>query len=362
MDMYGETTAYVYGILLRQLTEGLPRCRDDSRMHVRVVDDIPEGPRFVTTGEVFEHIKPSVDLSSGLGKCHSRAINTRAAEKIRRYCPAGNSLPAEAEDDGAASEDEDGGDESGESDDDENAESDNKEADDEPHVNGTREGRVKFAASTGKEPPRLDRTSQLRQHLLLLAQSKQGFVRHCGTQEWTVDFEHLLHQLKEAELDSIIEQTCGRFGLRLVHILRSKGKLDEKTLHNLGLMKKPDVQRKMLEMEVHGFVHVQEVPKDSKHDVKKSIFLWFCDVEKTLGLLLQNTYKTMLRCMQTLALLQQRDQDVLMLTKRSNVKGREQDVMRKEYFDRYSMFLTKERRLLAQVHRLDELVGVLRDY
>jgi DNA-directed RNA polymerase III subunit RPC3 len=168
--------------------------------------------------------------------------------------------------------------------------------------------------------------------------------------------------LREVELDSVIERTSGRQGLRLVRILRAKGRLDEKALPNVALMRKSELQQKMLEMQTAGFVSVQEVPRDVKADVKKSFFLWFCDIDQSLTKLLDTSYTTMVHCMQVLEALRQKERDVLETTKRSDVRGREKDTMRKEYYERYSRFLESERKLFAQVMRLDDLVSVLRDY
>ncbi|KAK3944492.1 DNA-directed RNA polymerase III subunit RPC3 [Diplogelasinospora grovesii] len=357
-ETFGDTSAYVYGILLRLLTKRLSRCRLDPRMDTADNDDEKEssGPGFVTTTEILDNLKTSVDLSLGLGKPAKEAISVRAAEKIQENPSKKKIKIEEAEVDGHASADEDddsGADSDGESD----YDSDHKEPS--SGMNGTK---VKFADGAGLKESRLDRPAMLRQHLLLLAESSQRFIRHCGQNEWTVDFIPLLQALREAELDSVIERTSGRQGLRLARILRVKGKLDEKALPNVALMRKAEMQQKMLEMQTAGFVHVQEVPRDNKADVKKSFFLWFCDVDKSLNKLLETSYKTMVHCIQVLEVLRQKEKDILLLTKRSDVRGREKDVMRKEYYDRYSRFLENEKKLFAQVMRIDDLVALIRDF
>ncbi|KAK4239203.1 hypothetical protein C8A03DRAFT_32759 [Achaetomium macrosporum] len=363
-DMFSETTAYVYGVLLKLLTKDLPRCRPDPVMDIAEDEEENEkkGPGFVTTEQILDNLKTSVDLSLGIGKAEKRHISSSAAENIRQYPPEKKPKIEEAEVDGEASEDEDEDDEpSGE-------ESDHDTDYKAPMmngingVNGTSGAKVKFDESAGPKEQRMDRPTQLRQHLLLLAESTQRFVRHCGPNEWTVDFPPLMNALREVELDSVIERTSGRQGLRLVRILRAKGKLDEKALPNVALMRKSELQQKMLEMQTAGFVDVQEVPRDVKADVKKSFFLWFCDVDRTLDRLLDTSYKTMVHCIQVLEALRQKEKDVLETTKRTDVRGREKDTMRKEYYERYSRFLECERRLFAQVARVDDLVSVLRDF
>jgi DNA-directed RNA polymerase III subunit RPC3 len=365
-EMLGDTTAYVYGVLLKLLTKDVPRCRDDAAMDVADDDDDTEqGPGSVTTDQILDNLKTSVDLSLGIGKAERRQISSTAAEKIEPYPIKKKALIEQAEVDGEASADEE---------EDEDESSDESEYDSDYKapatngvngangVNGTNGAKVKFDESAAPKERRLDRPTQLRQHLLVLTESTQRFVRHSGPNEWTVDFAPLMSSLREVELDSVIERSCGRQGLRLVRILRAKGKLDEKALPNVALMRKPELQQKMLEMQTLGFVHVQEVPRDLKADVKKSFFLWFCDAERSLNRLLETSYTTMAHCIQVLGALRQKERDVLETTKRSDVRGREKDTMRKEYYERYSRFLECERKLFAQVMRVDDLVAVLRDF
>lgn len=353
-DMLGDVTSYVYAILLKKITRDISRCRLDPLADHRDEDDGPAEPTSITTDEILDSLKTSLDLSLGLGKADKAQLSARATAKTVEHAPKKKLLIEGATVIGDASSDEEEDDS-----DEEEYDGDYKPATSNgvSGVNGTK---VKF-----EEPPKerkMDRRTQLRQHLLLLSESTQSFVRHCGAEEWTIDFEPVMAALREAELDTVIERTCGKEGLRLVRILRAKGKLDEKALPNVALMRKSDIQQKMLEMQRAGFVHVQEVPREPKADVKKSFFLWFCDVGMSLERVLDTSYKTMLHCMQVLSTLREQEKDVLTTTKRSDVRGREQEMMRKEYYEKYSRFLKSERMLYFQVMKIDDLVAALRDY
>jgi DNA-directed RNA polymerase III subunit RPC3 len=357
--MIGETTGYVYAVLLRQLTKKISRCHSDPLMDIgETSDDGSIGPGFVTTMDILDNLSTSVDVSLGIGKASSAEIRFKSAEKISVRPPRqsvaylDNAVDVEANSD---LEGEDGQSDSGDSD----YDTESHEAKPVSKVNGSKEGKVRFEDGP---PARENRIDQMRQHLLLLAESKMQFVRHCGKGQWTVDFEALIQRLREAELDVVIERTSGRHGLRLVRMLRQKGKLDEKTLHSIALLKKSDVQNKMLEMQIAGFVDIQEVPRDNSRSANRTLFLWFSDTERSLCQLLDNTYKSEVRFLQTLAVHRRKEKDILMLTKRTDVKGREKDVMQKEYYDRFARFLDTERKLLGHLMRLDDLTAVLRDY
>jgi len=362
-DMIGETTAYVYGVLLKLLTKDLPRCRADPVMDAKNEDDEGEkGPGSVTTEQILDSLKTSIDLSLGIGKAERRQISSTAAEKIEVYPPRKKPFIEEAEVDGEASADEDEGED--ESSEESEYDSDYKApaTNGTNGVNGTNGAKVKFDEPAAPKERRMDRPTQLRQHLLILSESTQRFVRHCGPNEWTVDFVPVMNSLRETELDSVIERRFDRQGLRLVRILRAKGKLDDKALPNIALMRGVDLRRKMFEMHRAGFVSVQEVPRDVKADVKKSFFLFYCNVDRSLRELLDASYETMVHCLQVLEALRQKERDVLETTKRTDVRGREKDTMRKSYYERYSRFLDYERKLFAQVMRVDDLVSVLRDF
>lgn len=348
-DRIGTHISYVYGTVLKLLSKHIPRCHDDPLMDVGEMRDEDTRPRVVTTNEILNSLPTAVDVSQGVAKVSKNRIDIYSATAVRPNPPATDPVSAILN----GNNEEDGG-----SDDDSDYEGPNGHpaADDSAAVDG--DGGVRFAETTHKE----NRVDMLRQHLYLLAESELNFIRHCGEEQWTVDFKPLIQHLKEAELDVVIEHTVGRQGLRLVRILRKRGKLEEKSLPTIALMKKPDVQTKMLEMQTAGFVDVQEVPRDPSRTANRTIFLWYTATDRCISQLLERTYTTMLRCLQRLHAERRKEKDVLLLTKRTDVKGREQEVMAEGYYQRFAAHLEAEKKLLGQVMRLDELVAVLRDY
>ncbi|KAI1099100.1 RNA polymerase III subunit RPC82-domain-containing protein [Jackrogersella minutella] len=354
-DMIGDTTAKVYATLLAVLSRKISRCQVDRSIEVEDDNDGPSEPR-VTTQEIFEHLSLSVDVSTGIGMLQDEgAINVRSAEKLRRYPPRlkGSTLKQTLEE----------GEEIEESDDEDYDHSGEAAANFGLHdQNGDNDADLKPHHGT---PVGSRRLHQMRQHLLILTESTQGFVRHCGEAdfgEWTVDFEPLLQHLKFVELDMIIENRFGRRGLRLTRILREKGKIDDKTLPGLALMKKPDVHVKMAEMEMAGFLDVQEVPRDNNRAAARTIFFWFFDLDRTLQRILDNTYKSMVRCLQRLEVERRKKESVLEVAERKDVQGKEEGKLRGDIYNDYLQFLDLEKKLLGQVARLDDIVSVFRDF
>jgi DNA-directed RNA polymerase III subunit RPC3 len=349
-DNLSHVTAQVYAAMLSALGKKLAQCQLDH-------EDEHIDPS-VTTLEIYEHLKDNVDVFSGIGKCDPDNINTASAEKIQSTAPG-----YEVGDEGneGMSEDED----------DEqpvtngvhmNGFHEEEETKITSGQNGTRETKVKFL---DRAPTRAERIQQMRQHLLVLAESNLGFVRHNGTRdhgEWTVDFGLLLPKLRLIELDAIIEESFGRQGLRLVKILRAKGKIDDRTMPGLALMKKSDVYIKMTEMELQGYLEVQEVPRDNNRTASRTLFLWFFDHDRASARVLDDTYKAMARHLQRLEVERRKKKNVLSVVERKDVQGMEEEKLRGDIYNEYREFLDIESKLVGQIGRLDDLVGVFRDF
>jgi DNA-directed RNA polymerase III subunit RPC3 len=366
----GSTTAQVYETGLRLIEDKIPRCRLDPK--IDDVNDLPDGPTF-TTMELTAALSKSVRPGSGIGSVSSDKVDTRKLERARKSRTQNN----EAEVEGGASSDED------ESMDDiptANGHRNVPEVDQDSDSHGdpfendmpakpSKRAKVTFQDKLPKPEAsenRENRMLQVKNHLLLLAADDCGFLRKCGTRglgEWTVDFEVMTQYLQDTEMDTVLLENFGKVGHRLARMMRKLGKLDEKQLPNLALVKQKDVRTKLAEMQMAGVVDIQEVPRDNSRTTSRTIFLWYFDVERVSTIFLDNIYKNMSRCFQRLDVERRRVQDVLILTQRSDVA----DIKPEEYLDAAQLNVLqqieeKEESLLGHIGRLDELVGIFRDY
>jgi DNA-directed RNA polymerase III subunit RPC3 len=368
-DCLGEATGEVYRTLLSILTAELSRCRRDAF----VEEDDPAPQSTVTTLDIFEQLDESVNVSSGIGKVSRDKIDVSSAEKVRAALAGPDDESDESDNEEAVrrpprptqaigfddqDEDEDeASDYHGE-----NGQVGKRGASSAPGANGNHRAGVRFEDETSSPGDRLE---QMRQHLLLLKESKYKFIRHCGTLgrgQWTVDFQQLMGRIRDMELDAIIEQSFDRYGLRLTRILREKGKLDEKMLYTAALMKKSEMQQKMLAMQMAGLVDIQEVPKDNSRLANRTMFFWFFDAERTQAQILDDIYKAMLRCLQTLEVERHKERNILSFVERKDVQGKEEEVMTAEHYNKYNQHLEVQEKLLGQVMRLDDVVAVFRDF
>jgi DNA-directed RNA polymerase III subunit RPC3 len=370
----GSTTAQVYEAGLRLIEKNIPRCRLDPR--IDDIKDLPDGPTF-TTMELTAALSKSVRTGTGIGTVSSDKIDTRKLEKARKSRMGTDVSDVEGE----ASSDEDvlmddipiaNGNGNGnipEVDPDSDSHGDDPFDDEAPTTKSSKGAKVTFQDKLPKPEAaetRENRMLQVKNHLLLLAGDDCDFLRKCGSRglgEWTVDFEGMTQYLQEVEMDTMILENFGKVGHRLARMMRKLGKLDEKQLPNLALVKQKDVRTKLAEMQMAGVVDIQEVPRDSGRTTSRTIFLWYFDVERVSTMLLDSIYKNMSRCFQRLDIERRRVQDVLALTERTDLLDEQpEQYMAQDQLNTLHEIEDKEDSLLGQIGRLDELVAIFRDY
>ena len=368
----GSTTAQVYEAGLRLIEKSISRCRLDPR--IDDIKDLPDGSTF-TTMELTATLSKSVKTGAGIGTVSSDKIDTRKLEKARKSTKRSD----EAEAEGEASEDEDvlmedipianrNGNIS-DLDPDSDSHGDDPFDDENTRTKSSRRAKVTFQDQLPKPEAaenRENRMLQVKNHLLLLAGDDCHFLRKCGSRglgEWTVDFEGMTQYLQEVEMDTMLLENFGKVGHRLARMMRKLGKLDEKQLPNLALVKQKDARTKLAEMQMAGVVDIQEVPRDSGRTTSRTIFLWYFDVERVSTILLDSIYKNMSRCFQRLDIERRRVQDVLALTERTDLLDEQPEkYMDQEQLNTLHEIEDKEESILGHIGRLDELVAIFRDY
>ena len=366
----GETTSNVYAELLRLLEANIPRCRLDRK--VDDVKDLPDGPS-VTTMDVAAALSKSLNVALGIGKASPDSIDTTSLERYHKSKKRKvGELEAEVE--GDASSDEDDLEEVNGNGNISGVDQDSDSHGDDPFAEAPgpktpKRAKVTFQDKLPKPASSEDRQvrlNQVRNHLLLLAADDCRFLRKCGSRglgEWTVDFDRIIERMQEAEIDLMLLENFGNTGHRLARMMRKIGKLDEKQLPNLALMKQKDIRTKLAEMQMAGMVDTQEVPRDSARTTNRSIFLWYFDIDRVSSIFLDSIYKSMSRCLQRLDIERRRAKGVLSLTERSDVRDmREEEYLEPSQINDLQVIRAKEESLLGQVGRLDELVGIFRDY
>ncbi|EEP79241.1 predicted protein [Uncinocarpus reesii 1704] len=203
------------------------------------------------------------------------------------------------------------------------------------------------------------------QHLSFLAAEPNFFCTRrmqAGMITWAVEYRHLARKLRHLELERLVEARFGSFAVRIVRVLAAKGKLDEKRLQEISLMASKDLRQILGQMASSGFVELQEVPRDAQRQPSRTIYLWFYDADRVRLMVIEDTYKSMSRCLQRIRVEREKLKYLLEKTERTDVKGNEERYLSTAELQTLKDWKNTEAILLGEVARLDELVAVLRDF
>ena len=334
---FGNATAAVYAALLRVL-ESKIQARIESINSVQNDDDDDDNededrdkPK-ATTLEVSEYLDSSIELMASIKDASEICKPSKTNSKKRKR--------ADAEDD-------------------------NDETSTQPGIkNGTHSGSDDGDSSTrhsAYHDPNF-RLTLIDQYLENLAEHPKGFCRRVGNSghgEWIVDFSTLSDNLIQAETENTILSRFGQIHTRIVRMLREKGKLDDKQIAALLIMRIKDVRSILTELQFAGVVESQELPRDAQRQPTKSLYLWSYDRGRMQDIQLQRTYQTMVRALQRLRVERHKYRNAIEKVEILQVK---EEALNKTERDTLALWHTIEDKIMGQVRRLDEFVMVLRDF
>ena len=356
----GTITSLVYAEVLRRLEPTIFQCRADPGSSEDEDPDEELDPSTlpsISTDELVRALDESIDFSKGIANVDPGRINMSQFDhrKKRR-----KKEPVDGDDevkvDGEASSDED------EDMDDASPATNISEVDSDP------EAPDHNAAYGSKGPPTVkSRLFAIRQHLLLLASHPPGFLHRVPAtpyqpERWAVAFGPLTKHLLSLSLTQIITARFGPLAARLARILGEKGKLDEKTLTALGLINQKTMRALLAAMHRAGHVELQEIPRDTQRQPSRTMYLWYFDTERCKAKLLEETYKSMSRALQRVKEEKEDMRGLLEKAARTDVIGREEELLSGAERRALEVWRGAEERLLGEVGRLDDLVGLFRDF
>ncbi|KAK4542704.1 hypothetical protein LTR36_006276 [Oleoguttula mirabilis] len=322
----GGVTAAVYGALLQTL-EGKVRAVHDE-LAADMSDDDESSLPAATAAEVAEILDPAIELGASIkGLATDKTLTNGTGKKGKKPHDDFGDFGIKRE---------------------------LSDSEDEPTTNGYSGYR-----------DRANRLSSIEAHLALLEEHTKRYckrVRAHGSSEWRVDFPALTATLVEAEVDTTIQARYGKLALRVARMLRERGKLEEKQVASCAMMRIKDIRAILTELQFHGILEAQELPKDNGRQPSRTLYLWFCDTFRVQHLFLQQTYKAMARTLQRIPVERERYRTVIEKAERTDVKGREQEKLEQPEKQALREWREVEERLLSQVDRMDEMVALLRDF
>jgi len=323
----GDTTARVYGALLFLLEKKIPRCKEGINVEVKREDDEDEdeddvrirSAPIVTTVEVLDVLDPSLDLASAIG-------DQPADEDMMNGLTNGNhrhhkKVKVEASDDAAL--------------------------------------------EVGSMRWRHARVELIDQHLGLLAEHQFHFCEKVGTRgksEWQVDFESLVTSMQQMEVVNTVNIRFGSFATRVVRMMTTKGKLDERQIAGNVMVRHRDIRSTLTELYDAGLLEMQEVARENSRMATRSIYLWYFDHDACVQLLLTNTYKAQCRALQRMRVQREKARPVIDKAERLDVIGHEEEYLTASDKKNLKVWREQEEKLLTQLSRQDDLVGIMRDF
>lgn len=200
------------------------------------------------------------------------------------------------------------------------------------------------------------------ERLALLAEGMFPFVSPDWISgSWWVDKKDLSNYLRDQELLQLMGERIDDRGLRIIRLLVDKGKLDEKTLQEGGLLSAKELRQCLAQLQMKGFLELQEVPREAQRQPNRTIFLWFYDAERVRKVFLGQLYKAMARFYQRLHLERDKLSSTLSKVERTDVQGSEEEILPAGEYRLLSEWREKEMFFMAELDRLDDSVAMLRD-
>ena len=362
----GSTTATIYGELLHQLEHDLYQCKPFP-LHPEDVDDesrlgsLPQ----VETHKLEALLKRPIDFAAAIAQVDPSQIDTTMIghrKKLRRRAAAEVNFADEAIIVGDGSPDED---DTEDVTNDDSGISGDESADPSHEFDATSPSTSHPGAPSGS---RLTHGfSALRQHLLLLCEHPYSFVHHTrrtssNPEKWTVDFRSLALTLQHLTLTSTLTSRFGLAATRLANILIAKGKLDEKALSAHSLLNPQPLRLLLTDLHKAGLFQLQEVPRDASRQPARTFFFWEWNSERARSKVLEDCYGAMARLVWRLAVEKGKVRALVEKAERSDVVGREEELLGKEEMVALRRWWSVEERVWGEVARLDDMVAVLRDF
>ncbi|EME47326.1 hypothetical protein DOTSEDRAFT_69302 [Dothistroma septosporum NZE10] len=323
----GPVTANVYGALLQALENKL-RARDEDARTQREDDEEDEEDHLpvATAAEVADVLDPSLDLNLGI-QSDLQKVEVESKDKKKRS----KTVNMEFADIGIKQE------------------IGSESEDDEHQVNG----HVSYEKRT-------KRLHLIEDHLKLLEEHPKTFCRRVGGGgggEWKVHFPSLTDNLIQADIDSTVSARYGKVAVRIVRLLRERGRLEEKQVAAFVMMRIKDVRAVLTILQYAGFVESQEIPKDASRQPSRAVYLWFHEQSRVQSLILQQTYQSMSRALQRLG--RERAAYRGIIEKAESVAVKDLPQPERKILAEWREL---EERLWVGVQRMDELVALFRDF
>lgn len=360
----GTSTSRVYAEVLRKLDPSLRRCKSlTGSLEEDDETDLVELPQ-VSTHELATLFKDAAYFIDTIGQVDPDQINLALIDhpkKLRKK----NSTNDLAK--GVPAVDDVSSDEDSDNESDCSASSFSFDADSLPSSFSINESKSQPTALPFDSQDVRAFFSTIHQHLLLLYDHPNRFLRRVPKtssvpEKWAVDFGALRATLVDVTLSQILSSRFGPLATRLASILKSSGKLDEKTLSTLSLINQKTMRALLTAMYRSGLLQLQEIPREGNRQPSRTLYLWDWEPERAKQTVLEDCYAAMGRLVRRLGVERERVKGVVDKAARSDVMGREAEFLSGPEMKALEGWRSTEQKLWGELDRLDDCVAVVRDF
>ena len=214
-------------------------------------------------------------------------------------------------------------------------------------------------------PPKPYAGSPIYHHLLLLSQATPSFLNcHAATkttpESFSIPFTSINAYLRTT---TVLATANARFGItatRLIRILQQKGRLDEKTISSLALLRQKDVRSILAFLQKEQFLELCELPRDAQRSASKSFWLWWWDETRVANRVIEDCYKSMANLIKRMKLEREDIHELLKKSEREDVQGNEDKYLSDKERQELKEWRDKEERIWGEVARMSETVSILK--
>lgn len=226
-----------------------------------------------------------------------------------------------------------------------------------PHTNGIN-GKVN--GLTSHDASDTLHIGDVNRELAYLNEGSFPFIQG-SADRWTIDKGVFDVWLREAETLRVMDSRLEAPAPRILRILVDKGKLEERTLQEIGLLGAKELRQCLSLLKQMGYVDLQEVPRNPQRMPNQTVFLWSHETMRVQNLVLENLYAAIAKMVQLLMLEREKLSSTLTKIERADVKGREAEMLGEAELQVLVRFRRTEGWIWGEIHRLDATVAILRD-
>ncbi|KAI0693743.1 hypothetical protein BC835DRAFT_1406684 [Cytidiella melzeri] len=178
-----------------------------------------------------------------------------------------------------------------------------------------------------------------------------------------VEFEIVMTRLRRRILEAITRERHGDEGVRIVSLLLSTGKMDEKQISKVGMMGPKDVRPLLSAMAADSIVSLQEVPKSADRNPARTFYLWYVDLQKAYTVIISNLYKTLYNISRRRQLEEEESvlRAILDKRQRTDVSQDEERLLSRNEREVLARWEKKREKMTVLEMRVEESVFILRD-